>query len=593
MNYTKQFFLTAFIIISALFITSCLNDFDELQSANENSILEENNSFLGKKLENPYSIENMKKALENIKGNFNNKSTISTTHYYIRYLPANEEELDLIKSDTLVEWYSYPLDYEINENSEETSYHDPSIPENQPTWQYTAIPVYHPIFEEVEYEILEELYIPEKLDDKKLDDTFINAIVDEALRITNNLPNTSTNDINKRRPEWIPAGNILVWDDIIGTTTTTTAVFDHWECYDCDTGVIVSCDSFGGPLPIEREIDPDDEVCRRAVYTYVTTTVNGSNIPLRGAKVRARRWFTTHRGITDSNGDYTCDGDFRGSANYSIIWERAHYDIRNGLWPQAYYNGPNKIGDWNLKITGGKSLRYATIHRAANRYYYENVGNLFRPYTIFGGQPKMKISYYHRTQTGGSNGDFNPLFGGGIFSHIRIFGENNSGWRSTEGIFSTTAHEMSHASHSIYMGNIQFIQVADIISESWAEACERQICEIEYIQGLGFTDYEHHEFDRYERWVLPCNGCTSEQEEHREKYTPLFIDLIDDINQHDFANNRPDDSITGYSLSGIQQNILFDSYGLSSFRDNILNYRPSGVTTNQLNTYINYYFNNL
>jgi hypothetical protein len=71
-------------------------------------------------------------------------------------------------------------------------------------------------------------------------------------------------------------------------------------------------------------------------------------IPLSHVRVHAR-WFTNIKtDLTDENG-YFQTGKFRYPVNYSIKWESQHYTIRNGMFLQAWYNGPKKKGDWNLK----------------------------------------------------------------------------------------------------------------------------------------------------------------------------------------------------------------------------------------------------
>ena len=185
--------------------------------------------------------------------------------------------------------------------------------------------------------------------------------------------------------------------------------------------------------------------------------------------------------------------------NYSIKWEGKYYDIRSGFIGQAYFNGPKKTGDWNLDIVSGESLGIASVHRAAHRYYNKNVGNLIRPIFLAGG--KIKLSYFHREASAEINGDFNSYFGGLVFPNIRLFGENVNGGRSTDRLFSTTAHELTHAAHFIRIGNIRFWKVDKIIVESWAEACERSITTIEY-EELGDTAYVHHEFLHYLQGIL-------------------------------------------------------------------------------------------
>lgn len=86
-----------------ILICSCHKDDDYLERQNvENSNFENSNG--AKKLENPYTVENMRIALENIKKNSNNKQLsnleIVTSHYYIKFMPETEEQESIIKRDT-------------------------------------------------------------------------------------------------------------------------------------------------------------------------------------------------------------------------------------------------------------------------------------------------------------------------------------------------------------------------------------------------------------------------------------------------------------------------------------------------------------
>ena len=87
---------------------------------------------LGKKLENPYSVENMKKAWQNLTSSdaagfgFNNSLKIITTHYYVKFDPKTESELNILKQDSSLILYDYPMDVELVDGG--IFYHDPSLP---------------------------------------------------------------------------------------------------------------------------------------------------------------------------------------------------------------------------------------------------------------------------------------------------------------------------------------------------------------------------------------------------------------------------------------------------------------------------------
>lgn len=191
---------------------------DDLQTENYSSADEFKSGQiieLGSKLENPYSVSNMQKALENLKTNALLKSvggeidTIIATHYYVRFLPTDLNELDQLASDSLLELFDYPLDYDIE--IEGTYYHDPSIPEGNPTYQYTVVPVNYE-FKNISYEILDEVYLTdENLDDGSVkSENFYDLLEYEAMKLTGNLDEEKEDTKGLLPSKKNPAGYIRV-----------------------------------------------------------------------------------------------------------------------------------------------------------------------------------------------------------------------------------------------------------------------------------------------------------------------------------------------------------------------------------------------
>jgi len=169
-------------------------------------------TVLGAARLNPYTVANMLAAQDSLlrKGNRAvSHIEVRTTHKYIRFLPANTEQLDQIIEDLNPILFDVPLDREIIVSG--THYHDPAIPDSVPTPQYTVVSADF-VYTRVAWELLEEAYIPE--DDSRLtNDTSVNDLVVEAFMITKNgdLIDTSRGLPSK----WRPAGRIRVWDDVM------------------------------------------------------------------------------------------------------------------------------------------------------------------------------------------------------------------------------------------------------------------------------------------------------------------------------------------------------------------------------------------
>lgn len=137
---------------------------------------------LGEQLEDPYSLDNVTKALASL---YPTKSvSLTATDRYVRFLPKNEAEYDKL-GDMGVILIDHPLDYRIVKDGD--YYHDPSVGEDRITWQYAVVSPSFQFPKEIEYEILDECYIPENDESTKAGgDIDWTAVEAEAYRITGN-----------------------------------------------------------------------------------------------------------------------------------------------------------------------------------------------------------------------------------------------------------------------------------------------------------------------------------------------------------------------------------------------------------------------
>jgi hypothetical protein len=192
---------------------------------------------VGRKLENPYSVENMSKAFQNLLNSEENGKLLEenvdiiATHLYVKFKPESEEELDILKSDSTLILYSYPLDYELELTGH--YYHDPEVPDEQPTYQYCSVPIDKPLPSTVDYEILEELYIPDDYSDVNNQgarkELLTEYLVEEALRITGNLsqkPNKNSSLLGLRS-SWRPAGRISLQDNDLNGIVGVSGIEVH------------------------------------------------------------------------------------------------------------------------------------------------------------------------------------------------------------------------------------------------------------------------------------------------------------------------------------------------------------------------------
>lgn len=380
----------------------------------------------------------MLRAYEQLKEEDSNGRTASEeldirpTHLYLKFKPQTEEELDLLTMDTALILYEYPLDYEIEEGG--LFYHDPEIPLGQPTYQYVAVTIDQKL-PVVEYDLLAELYIPEE--DGDLDDDATNGrtegswivdqLVDKALELTGNQDGEEAS-ANARASKWTPKGRITMTDDMNGDGVEET-------------------------------------------------------IPIEGAAVRARRWFRTLKGNSNANGDYVCSGPrFRKPANYSIHWEKDNFKVRDAWLSEAKFDGPKRKGDWNPHITAHKAQYYATIFRAAFHYYYKPIEGLRRPPENGFLNVQMKIKATYQNEDLGGSGAFGTHWNTRRFwgSQIKIFSKS----RTKIQLYSTTIHELAHASHW-RMDHQDFRNTNAKVAESWARGVEWVLTRMRYPNYLG------------------------------------------------------------------------------------------------------------
>lgn len=433
---------------------------------------------LGRKLENPYSVANMQKAFEQLLPQTRSKAQdleIKATHLYVKFSPKTEEELDLLKMDTSLELYPYPLDYEILGQSGNNIYVNHTEKNGKPCDYYAAVKVDKILPSDIEYEILEELFIPDEDCDNQtltrsgnsLDENFVDDLVDMSLKLTGNWNENEI--VTKGKSKWRPAGTITYYDEI-----------------------------------------------------------HQKNLGVEGLKIRAKRWFTTHVGYTNAQGYFSCDGEFKRPADYSLNFEREDFHVKD----QEIVRNDLK-GDWNyhiireevehgpLKVTS--TYTYATIFRAAYHYCYKDIQGLHRPPTREGLQAKIKIEPINENK-GELDGVFTHGFFMGITSkHIEIYNHH----KPIDKIYSTTIHELAHSAHWIRNKKMYHQDIQLIVKESWARGVQYQLTKTVY------PNYKESEYSR-------------------GSYTGIVNDLINPANIYRKSSY--------YYANGSHSNYSFKSY---------------------------------
>lgn len=496
-------------------------------------------TVLGKRLKNPYSLENMQIAFDSIvkgegldgnKRTFEEDIVLEPTDLYVRFQPKDSTQYDGMMKDTTMVYYGYPLDYEIEETGE--VYIDPEVGENEFTWQYTTVKPNHVFSDTLKYEILSELFIPEHHDGYEenpsdslsfAQNTITGKLMDletASLYLTGNLPKdelaedvTANQKILGRRcirigwkricwnvPDpWYPNGSINIYDGIIGLK------------------------------------------------------------PIEGVSIRARNWFKTRTAITNYKGEFKIWSSFTRAVNYTAYWDRYHFSVRNVYSHYSYraiYAGPtdSKVG-WNayLSTSDRKNWYNASIFRAAMHYYYGNIKGLRRPPLNSFWKPQMKIGAQFRNHPNGSWG----LHSGsdryfGIRNRIEIYNP----YQDSDDLYATVVHELAHASHW-GLDNYNYSNTERQIKESWARGVQWELTRMVYTNYLG--------------------GATRSKPE----YTQVVVDMIDDVasEPNEGSEVRTEDNVTGYSIRQIED-VLNGSRTWDQWNTNIKNRYNNGTNAN-------------
>lgn len=480
---------------------------------------------VGEKVESPFLLRNMQRAVDSLslRSGLKRQTVLEPTHLYVRFLPADSSEYEALLSDTLLDVTSYPLDYKLTEGD---SYRDPSLPAEAITWQYSVVPARCDFGKiGVEYELLDKLYILDE--DLDREDVFVESSLKSG------------------------SAERLAWRDVVNEALIQTGNLGENELRSKWTPCAT--------------IKAYDDLLKKY-------------IPLQGVKVRIRYFaFLKAYHYTDANGNVSFDSK-RTSVEYSIEWERDMWDIRDG-GVQAYYNGPEQKSKWNLNIGSGtqKSLHYSAIHRALYKYYYGDCCGLKRP------SKSVKVSYQDCSdpqQTAAARtycARLDNLIS--LKPDIYVYAKDNEGRRfETDYVLSSTIHEMSHVTHYLNVGNSIFYNTFIGIRESWAVAVGWYMTRNLYEQ-LGASSLS---LDKYDKDYNEQDWCITS----RQYYTPLFIDLFDDVNEYAISRIYPWDEVKGYSFSLMEKNLAMMT-SVENLKLVLKNNKPVSVTDKQIDQLIN------
>lgn len=172
---------------------------------------------LGSRLENPYSVDNIGKALASVYPT-RAVASVPVSALYVRFLPKDLDEYSELEGKGL-QLFDHPLDYEILTDGD--YYHDPSIPDDEITWQYAVVPSGFEFPSGIRYEILEDCFIPEDgMATRGFEDVDWDAVERQSFKSTGNAGILA----EETRAKVKPSGRITIKDEKLGKAVGVSGV---------------------------------------------------------------------------------------------------------------------------------------------------------------------------------------------------------------------------------------------------------------------------------------------------------------------------------------------------------------------------------
>ena len=393
------------LLLPALLLASCGTEggsrlaLDPQDTKDKTEVVSHGRIEIGEKLKNPYSCSNMEAALSALYPT-RSDARIPVTDLYVRFLPKTAEDFSRLE-DLGVVLFDHPLDCEILEDGD--YYHDPSIPEDEITWQYAVVPVGFDFPSDIKCERLEDCFIPkESAPTRGLGDVDWDAVEARSFEDTGNadlLPVTT-----RARTKSKPSGKITIKDDKLGKVVGVS-------CVKITANVFVKVsttytDAQGNySFPAKFSSKPKYSLCFQNKMGFTI----GMNLILVPASVSTL-------GKDDPDGiDVTIDSKSDATLFRRCVVNNAAYDYYQRCSATDVTMPPKKIRFWILnKLNASSALM---MHQGAI-LDSKLVSNFLQSYKII-------------VQ---------------MFSPDITIGSKDKNGKYDE-IYSTVTHEMAHASH--------------------------------------------------------------------------------------------------------------------------------------------------
>lgn len=275
---------------------------------------------------------------------------MEATDYYIRVRPKDSLEFASLMNSGL-EFFDYPLDYDILVEGD--YYHDPSIPEDEITWQYTVVKP-NTIQENVSYETIAAA-------NEVGDYAEVNMVVTDKKKLV--------------KCELIDVCYIPREDVITKSGKSVSVSAEELE----SMALALS------HLP-DKYVDPETKGLFSSSYyptgrvyvedyDFYSKPTKVGELPIKHVKVRSRFIVKWDSAYTDDNGYYRISTKYSANPHMSIVFENSNDFIIWGNWaflaPASYCMGyPDRSVELSKTISHSSSAwKWAAINNAATDYY--------------------------------------------------------------------------------------------------------------------------------------------------------------------------------------------------------------------------------
>ncbi len=419
---TSKFLLA----LASLCLCACTQDsfLDDSLTGDNVDEISHDMIVLGEKLEDPYALDNVTKALASLYPTKAESIQLDATDLYVRLLPSSREDLETLEKMG-VKMLDHPMDYSIVEEGD--YYHDPEIDEEDITWQYAVVsPDFVPPAS-VRCELIHKCYLAEAENVTKAGLGWIDwdAVERESYRLTGNedmlLPQTKGEKVAH-----IPQGRICI---------------------------------------VDKEHDPD-------------------TIGVAGVQVSCNVFVKFDRCFTDKDGYYQMKKSFKSKPRFRLVYTNSKgFTLGfNAVFVKGSISTLGRQPSTGCSITvsensDGSMFKRCAINNAAYDYYEACSSNGVKIKTPPANLTIWNIGLLESSATvmlhqgaildidmiSSVIGEWTPIVK--LFMPDIILGTKN--YQTYRQIYHNVQHEMAHASHYMQVGNAYWDTYAMLILEGY------------------------------------------------------------------------------------------------------------------------------